>query len=142
MNLIAMTAAAVAIAVVVAYLATSPASPGARRRSAERRRRTVDRHPGLVNLGDVERRLAEELPAHHHDFVLTRIGRQKIDARTLWAWLDRFGAEALVLALAADSGYAGLLRHLRGEALNRAELEVLAGLSHPELFAEPNPAYA
>lgn len=136
MNPMLITAVAVTTAAVVAWLATATASPGARRRSVERRRRYVDRHPGSVNLGDVERRLADELPAHHHDFVLTRVALQKIDARTLWAWLDRFGADALVLALASGSGYAGLLRRLRGDDLNRAELEVLACLSHPELFAD------
>jgi hypothetical protein len=142
MNPMLITAVAVTTAAVVAWLATATASPGARRRSVERRRRYVHRHPGSVNLGDVERRLAGELPAHHHDFVLTRIGRQQIDARTLWAWLDRFGADALVLSLASGSGYAGLLRRLRGDGLDLAELEVLAGLSHPELFADHIPAFA
>ncbi|WP_243060041.1 hypothetical protein [Nocardioides sp. SR21] len=135
MNLMLMTAIAVSVAGAIAFLATATATPG---RSEERRRRYVNRHPGLVNLGDVERRLADELPAHHHDFVLTRIARQKIDAHTLWAWLDRFGAETLVLALAADCGYAGLLRRLRGDDLDRSELEVFAGFNHPELFALRN----
>ncbi|GAA4362656.1 hypothetical protein [Nocardioides caricicola] len=138
MNLMLMTAIAVSVAGAIAFLATATASPSTRRRSEERRRRYVSRHPGLVNLGDVERRLADELPAHHHDFVLARIARQKIDAHTLWSWLDRFGAETLVLALAADSGYAGLLRRLRGDHLDREELELFAGFNHPELFALRN----
>lgn len=135
MNPMLMTAIAVSVAGAIAFLATAPAGPG---RSLERRRRYVSRHPGLVNLGDVERRLAAELPTHHHDFVLARIARQKIDAHTLWAWLDRFDAETLVLALAADSGYAGLLRRLRNDDLDRTELEVFAGFNHPELFALRN----
>lgn len=139
--LLQITVVAVVAAATVAWLATATASAGARRRSVERRRRYVDRHPGSVNLGDVERRLADELPAHHHDFVLDRIGRHKIDARTLWSWLNRFGAESLVLAVAADAGYAGLLRRLREDDLDRAELEVFAGLNHPELFAVRTPHF-
>lgn len=140
--LLQITVVAVTAAAVVTWLATATASSGARRRSVERRRRYVDRHPGSVNLGDVERRLAAELPAHHHGFVLDRIGRHKIDARTLWAWLDRFGSDSLVLAVAADAGYAGILRRLRDDDLNRAELEVFAGLNHPELFGVRTPTFA
>jgi hypothetical protein len=115
--------------------------PPGRRTADERRRRHVARyvarHPGTVNLGDVARRLADELPVHHHDFVLAEVGRRRIDAATLWAWLDRFGAEALVHVLASDGGYAGLLRRLATDApLDRVELELLAHLSRPELFVE------
>ena len=86
------------------------------RSADERRRRHVaryaDRHPGTVNLGDVARRLGDELPVHHADFVLAEVGRRRIDAATLWSWLDRFGAVSLVHVLASDGGYAGLLRRL------------------------------
>jgi len=145
MSILTLTAVAVSIAVLAATLATPSGSPSARRRAVERRRRYVSRHPGLVNLGDVERRLAAELPARHVDFVLARVARHRIDARTLWTWLERFGAEALVLALAADHGYAGLLRLLRADAAYDTggsadelvgELAVLARLSVPELFAD------
>jgi hypothetical protein len=128
-----VAAVAVSTALVVAHLATTPS----RRSSQERRRRYVDRHPAMVNLGDVERRLADELPAHHHDFVMAEVGRRRIDAATLWTWLGQHGAESLVLALASDGGYAGLLRRLRTEApLDHVELELLAHLSRPELFVE------
>ena len=131
------TAVAVSIATLVAWLATASASATTRRRSEERRRRYVGKHPGSVNLGDVERRLADELPFHQADFVLAKIARTTIDARTLWAWLERFGASALVLALAADHGYAGLLRELRsGGPLDVDALEVFARLSNPVLFAD------
>lgn len=114
------------------------------RSADERRRRHVaryaDRHPGTVNLGDVARRLADELPVHHADFVLTEVGRRRIDAATLWAWLDRFGADSLVLVLASDGGYAGLLRRLATAAplspLDLLELELLAHLARPGLFVE------
>lgn len=139
MSTLTLTAAAVAVslAALVAWLATASASEGSRRRCEERRRRYVGRHPGSVNLGDVERRLADELPFHQADFVLAKIARTTIDARTLWAWLERFGSSSLVLALAADHGYAGLLRELRsGGPLDVDALEVFARLSHPELFAD------
>jgi hypothetical protein len=116
-------------------LLTKMFPPG--RAAAQRRRRHVARHPGTVNLADVARRLAEVLPVHHHDFVLDEVGRRRIDAATLWAWLDRFGAESLVHVLASDGGYAGLLRRLATDApLDGVELEMLAHLSRPELFVE------
>ena len=137
MSILTLTAIATSLAVLVATLATPSTSPSARRRAAERRRRYVSRHPGTVILGDVERRLAAELPARQLELVLTRIARHRVDAATLWAWLERFGADALVLALAADHGYAGLLRLLREDATYDVhELEVLARLSTPELFVE------
>ncbi len=112
-------------------------------RAVERRRRYVSRHPAFVNLGDVERRLDAELARAHVDFVLGRVARHRVDARTLWTWLERFGAEALVLALAADHGYAGLLRLLRADAsYDVGELAVLARLGAPELFDDAGTALA
>ncbi|GAA1798504.1 hypothetical protein GCM10009795_049990 [Nocardioides hankookensis] len=120
------------IAILLAYLATRPASPA---REAARRAHRVSRHPALANLGDVRTRLDAELPGHQVDFVLARVARHGVDARTLWAWLDRFGAESLVVALAAGHGYAGMLRVLRDERpYDDGEARLLAGLSEPELF--------
>jgi hypothetical protein len=65
-----------------------------------------------------------------------------IDARTLCAWLERFGASSRVLALAADHGYAGLLRELSADRpLDVDALEVFARLSNPALFADATPAF-
>jgi hypothetical protein len=139
MNPLVLTAflAPIFVGVLAASLATVSASPSSRTRAEERRRRYVERHPDLVNLGDVERRLDAELPRHQVGFVLDHVARHRIDARTLWSWLDRFGAEPLVLALATGHGYAGLLRMLREDApYDVAELEVLARLSEPELFSD------
>lgn len=106
----------------------------------ERRKRHVARHPGTVNLADVARRLSDELPVHHADFVLEEVGRRRIDAATLWSWLDRFGPASLVHVLASDGGYAGLLRRLATDAplsdLDLRELELLAHLARPGLFVE------
>lgn len=127
-----LIALGVPLAVLLAYLATRPASPA---REAARRARRVSRHPALANLGDVRLRLDAELSDRRVDFVLARVARHQIDARTLWAWLDRFGAESLVVTLAAGHGYAGMLRILRDErSYDDTEARLLAGLSEPELF--------
>ena len=127
-------ALAVPAALLIAYVATATASPRSLRRRAQSRTRRVSRHPGLVNLGDVRARLDAELPTSHAGFVLDRVAAQRIDARTLWAFLDRLGAEALVLSLAAGHGYAGLLQVLRGDRpYDAVEARVLAALSQPDL---------
>ena len=130
-----LIAFAVPTAVLVAFLAGAPASGSRRRREAAARRRRVSRHPALATLGDVQCRLDRELPGRQVDFVLARAGEHRIDAHTLWAWLDRHGAEALVLALASGLGYAGLLRILREERpFDPAEARLLAHLGEPALF--------
>jgi hypothetical protein len=127
-----LIALGVPLVVLLAYLATTPSSHV---REAERRARRVSRCPSLANLGDVERRLDAELPARQVDFVLARVAQHGIDARTLWAWLDRFGADPLVLALASGQGYAGVLRILRDQTTyDEHEARLLARLSAPELF--------
>lgn len=137
MSLLTLGVVLTALPVLVAAWVTPSTPAAARRRSVERRRRYVSRHPAFVNLGDVERRLDDALPRHQVDFVLARVARHRVDAPTLWAWLERYGAEALVLALAADHGYAGLLRLLRADApYDVHELEVFARLSTPELFED------
>jgi len=122
---------------IVTTVSTTTASARAVQRSQKRRRRQVERHPGVANLGDVEQRLAQELGAGQVDFVLDLVGRHRIDSATLWAWLDAYGADALLLALASGHGYAWLLRQLRAAtAPDTTELAVLAFLSQPDLFAE------
>lgn len=131
-TLIALAVPAVAL---IAYLAAAPLSASGHRREAARRDRRVTRHPALATLGDVQRRLDAELPGCHAAYVLARVDRHHIDAKTLWIWLDRHGAEALVLALASGQGYAGMLRILREEKeYDLAEASLLARLSEPELF--------
>jgi hypothetical protein len=130
-----LIAIAVPVAALIAYLATAPASASRTRKEAARRERRVSRHPALATLGDVQRRLDDELPGTHADYVLARVDRHHIDAKTLWTWLDRYGTEALVLALASGQGYAGMLRILREEKeYDVAEATLLARLSEPELF--------
>ncbi|WP_028643484.1 hypothetical protein [Nocardioides sp. URHA0020] len=127
-----LIALGVPVAALLAYLATRPASPAG---EAARRAHRVSRHPALANLGDVRLRLDRELPGRQVDFVLARVAQHGIDARTLWAWLDRFGADALVLALASGQGYAGVLRILRDQTTyDEREARLLARLSTPELF--------
>lgn len=130
-----LIALVVPAAALIAYLAAAPASASTHRREAARRDRRVTRHPALATLGDVRRRIDAELPGRHADYVLVRVARLHIDAETLWTWLDRHGAAALVLALASGQGYAGLLSILRDEKeYDVAEAGLLARLSEPELF--------
>lgn len=120
------------VVALVTYLASRPAS---RTREATRRARRVSRCTALANLADVQIRLIAELPVHQVDFVLARIARHGIDATTVWTWLDRFGAEALVLTLAAGQGYAGMLRILLDQKpYDGDEDRLFAALSSPELF--------
>lgn len=130
-----LIAIALPAVVLLAYAATASATPRSRRREEARRARRVVRHPMLANLGDVQRRLALELCPAHADYVMARVARHRVDARTLWTWLDRLGADALVVALAAGHGYAGLLRILGDErSFDQREARVLAELSEPTLF--------
>jgi hypothetical protein len=127
-----LIALGVPLAVLLAYLATRPTS---QTREASRRAHRISRCPALANLGDVQIRLDAELPTHQVDFVLARVAQHRIDARTLWTWLDRFGADALVVTLAAGHGYAGMLRILRDErSYDDTEARLLARLGAPELF--------
>jgi hypothetical protein len=127
-----LIALGVPLVALVAYLATRPAC---QTREAARRARRVTRYPALANLGDVQRRLDAELAAHQADFVLARVAQHRIDATTLWTWMDRFGADALLVTLAAGHGYAGLLRVLRNERpYDDREARLLARLGEPELF--------
>ena len=126
---------AVAACMLIGCLTAVGPTPASRRRETDRRLHRVSRHPSLVNLGDVQRRVDADLAGEDADFVIDRIALHRIDAGTVWIWLDRFGPDALVLALAAGYGYAGLLRILRDEELyNEDELRVLAALNEPTLF--------
>jgi hypothetical protein len=124
----------VAVAGLVAWLASGTASARSRRRCEERRRRSVQRDPRMANLLDVERRLREELADRQVDFVLARGERDGIAARTLWTCLDRFGAPALVAVLASGLGYGGLVRLLDAGQPDLDELSILARLAMPELY--------
>jgi hypothetical protein len=127
--------AVLAVAGLLAWLASGTGSARSRRRREERRRRSVQRDPRTANLLDVERRLRDELADRQVDFVLARVERDGIAARTLWTWLDRFGAPALVAALASGLGYGGLVRLLDAAGQpDLDELSVLARLAMPELY--------
>lgn len=127
-----VVALAIPFALLIAYLAARPSSPSA---DLARRARRVSRNPALVNLGDVQARLVVELPASYAAFARERISAHRIEARTLWTWLDRHGAESLVVFLAAGRGHAAMIEVLcGGTAYDDAELRALAGLRVPELF--------
>jgi hypothetical protein len=119
-------------AMLVAYLVTRPAS---RSREVSRRARRIRRDPALVNLGDVQAHLVARLPASYAAFAREQITEHRIEARTLWSWLERYGAESLVLFLAAGHGRDAMLEVVRGkQSYDDAELRAMAGCRTPELF--------
>jgi hypothetical protein len=127
-----LVALAFPFAMLVAYVATRP-SP--RSREVSRRARRIARDPALVNLGDVQARLVARLPAPYAAFAREQISEHRIDARTLWSWLDRYGAESLVHFLAAGHGHEAMREVLRGEqSYDDAQLRSMAVRRTPELF--------
>jgi hypothetical protein len=104
---------------------TSRTSP----RERDRRLRWVERHPDQVNTGDIRRLLAREVPRERVDLVLAKARLRRITPHTMWRWARCFGAETLVLAVAADLTHAELLAHLRsGVAPDLQTLEFFAEL--------------
>ena len=127
-----LVALAFPFAMLIAYVATRPAR---RSREVLRRARRISRDPALVNLGDVQARLVARLPAPYAAFAREQISEHRIDARTLWSWLDRFGAESLVLFLAAGHGRDTMLAVMRGEqSYDDAALRLIAVRRTPDLF--------
>ncbi len=84
----------------LAFVITTPVTRG---REAARRDRRVGRQPARVNLGDVRRRLAAELPAHQVAQVQVAIDRHRLDAQTLWQQLDEHGPRGLAAVLMTDA---------------------------------------
>ena len=101
-----------------------------RSRSRSRRRR-VDRDPGLANVGDLARLLAAVgVPPGPAREVLTAATGRGITTRTMWVWSQRFGGEALAVAVTAGMGHAEMLEHLiLDTAPDFAGLRVLADLA-------------
>lgn len=110
--------------------AANPIADGPRLRQ-DRRLRWVERHPGEVNTGDVERVLL----AHGLDLSDVRLVSAKafalgIKPFTMWMWLKTYGARELAVAVAAEVPHEQLLEHLSEGTLPRFdELEVFAALN-------------
>lgn len=152
--------AAVALGWVLAYGTTSPERRGAATKH-DRRLRWVERHPGEVNTGDVERALlAEGLCLSDVRLVAEKAFELRIRPFTMWMWIRQYGARELAFAVAAETPHDTLLEHLsEGTQPDFTELEVFAalnglvaaaehsgtagrstGLAEPDTAREPEPA--
>src|SRR4051794_19856418 len=101
-------------------------------RDPERRDAQLRACPDRVTKLDVERALAAHpLPAGTVARVLGTAAEHGITVRTMWVWVDRFGADKLVLAIDADVAERRLRRHLdAGTVPDWAAMMVFADLNN------------
>src|SRR4051794_28843308 len=98
---------------VITALPTRPHSGPVRPRHLERRDARLRARPERITKRDVERALAAHpLPEATIARVLGTAAEHGITVRTMWVWVDRFGADRLVLAVDADVAERRLRRHL------------------------------
>jgi len=99
--------------------------------------RWVERHPGEVNTGDIERVLLRQgLSLADVRLVTNRAFSLGIKPFTMWMWIQAYGARELAVAVAGDLPHDELLEHLgEGTLPDFHELEVFAGLNGLEAAA-------
>ncbi|GAA1774268.1 hypothetical protein GCM10009795_020430 [Nocardioides hankookensis] len=116
----------------ITALPTRPHTETVRPRDLERRDAQLRACPDRVTKLDVERALAAHpLPEATIARVLGTAAERGITARTMWVWVDRFGADKLVLAIDADVAERRLRRHLdAGTAPDWAAMMVFADLNN------------
>ncbi len=119
----------------VAAQASRPATAASRRRSAARRARFVEANPTHANSTDIVAGLVRGgFSPHQAHFVIDHARRSGVRPFTMWLWLERFGADALGVAVAADLTQAQLLAHLgSGTAPDLGELGLFASLNGLDL---------
>jgi hypothetical protein len=89
------------------------------------------RDPGLANVGDVARLLADVgvTGPRARDLIFPALERG-ISPRTMWVWAQRFGTDGLIATLGAGVRHAEMLEHLiAGTAPDFRDLHVLAELA-------------
>ncbi len=103
----------------------------------DRRLRWVERHPGEVNSGDIERVLLRQgLSLADVRLVTNRAFALEIKPFTMWMWIQAYGARELAVAVAGDLPHDELIEHLgEGTLPDFHELEVFAGLNGLEAAA-------
>ena len=101
------------------------------RTGLDRRLRWVERHPGEVNTGDIERVLLRHgLAVADVRLVTNRAFALGIRPFTMWMWIQAYGARELAVAVAGDLPHEELLEHLgEGTLPDFHELEVFAALN-------------
>jgi hypothetical protein len=113
-------------------------SGAAPRRVCLRRERYLREHTDRVNSLDVERLLADQLPAVLVADVMRRADALGLGAATMWRWTQRHGADFLAVAVRAGVGREAFERHLaEGTTPDRRSLELFADLN-----SGPAPALA
>ena len=95
------------------------------------RLRWVERHPGEVDAGDIERMMLRHgLSPADVRLVTQRASALGIRPFTMWLWIQAYSARELAVAVAADLRHDELLDHLcQGTPPDFHELEVFAGLN-------------
>ncbi len=121
---------ALALGWLLACGSLSPRTSG-RSHGLDRRLRWVERHPGEVNTGDIERMLLRQgLSRDDVRLVTNRAFSLGIKPFTMWMWIQAYGARELAVAVAGDLPHDELLEHLgEGTLPDFHELEVFAALN-------------
>ena len=121
---------AVALGWLLACGGLAPRGAG-RSHGLDRRLRWVERHPGEVNTGDIERVLLRQgLSLADVRLVTNRAFSLGIKPFTMWMWIQAYGARELAVAVAGDLPHDELLEHLgEGTLPDFHELEVFAALN-------------
>jgi hypothetical protein len=121
---------AVALGWLLASGGLAPRGVG-RSHGLDRRLRWVERHPGEVNTGDIERVLLRQgLSLADVRLVTNRAFSLGIKPFTMWMWIQAYGARELAVAVAGDLPHDELLEHLgEGTLPDFHELEVFAALN-------------
>lgn len=125
-----MLVGAVALGWLLASGGLVPRGAG-RSHGLDRRLRWVERHPGEVNTGDIERLLLRQgLSLADVRLVTNRAFSLGIKPFTMWMWIQAYGARELAVAVAGDLPHDELLEHLgEGTLPDFHELEVFAALN-------------
>lgn len=129
-----------AVAVALGWLLAGTASPSHANRARDaRRRRWVERHPGEVNSGDVERELrAAGLSVADVRLVSDKAVELRMKPFTTWMFLRTYGARDLAIAVAGDLSHEAMLEHLgAGTVPPFTQLEVLARFNGLEAAGSP-----
>lgn len=99
-------------------------------RTVRAQQRPVEPLPRTQRPSEVERVLAEEISDEVASFVCTTAADRGIKTPTMRTFVDRFGAGALALAVAADFDHGDLLRCLlRAELPDRESMLMAAALN-------------
>lgn len=130
MSMAILLVGAVALGWLLACAGLVPRSAG-RSHGFDRRLRWVERHPGEVNTGDIERVLLRQgLSPTDVRLVTNRAFSLGLKPFTMWMWIQAYGARELAVTVAGDLPHDELLEHLgEGTLPDFHELEMFAALN-------------